>query len=286
MSLNTGTTSSFQDDLAALGYVDGKTVSLHLRYAEGRVDRLPALAAELVRLNVDVIVAWGVEALEAVRKATKGIPIVMVAGSNPVASELVASLARPGGNITGVTVGQAELAGKRLQLLQVALPQLSRVAILVDRNADPTWAPATEVAARALKLHSLAFPVRRAEDFDGALRAAVKARAGALLVNETAMLSSNRARLADAAVRNRLPAIGSWKFSAQAGYLMSYGPDSTDLFRRAAALVSKILRDAKPADLPVEQPTKFELVINAKTAKVLGLTIPPSLLARADQVIE
>jgi len=283
--LSTGT-SSLSGDLAALGYVEGKTIILQLRYSEGRVERLPALAAELVQLDVDVIVAWGVEPLEAVRKATGRIPIVMVAGSDPVATGLAASLAKPGGNITGVTVGQAELAGKRLQLLREALPQLSRVAVLRDPNADPAIVPETESAARALNLRPLVFTVRAPADLDGAFRAAVRARAGAVLINETSMLSANRAKLAELAVSNRLPAIGSWKPSAEAGFLMSYGPEPADLFRRAATLVDKILRGAKPADLPIEQPSKFELVINLKTAKTLRLTIPASVRARADQIIE
>lgn len=284
--LSTGT-SSLSGDLAALGYVEGKTIILQLRYSEGRVDRLPALAAELVRMNVDVIVAWGVEPLEAVRKATNRIPIVMVAGSDPVATGLAASLAKPGGNITGVTVGQAELAGKRLQLLREALPHLSRVAILRDPNADPAVVPETESAARALNLRPLVFTVRAPSDFDGAFQAAVKARAEAVLVNETSMLSANRAQLAKLAVSNRLPAIGSWRSgSPVAGFLMSYGPEQSDLFRRAASYVDKILKGAKPADLPIEQPSKFELVINLNAARALGLTIPRSLLQRADQVIE
>jgi len=288
-SLSTGLStgaSPLSGDLAALGYVEGKTIILQLRYAEGRVDRLPGLAAELVRLNVDVIVVWGVEPLEAVRKATSRIPIVMVAGSDPVATGLAASLAKPGGTITGVTVGQAELAGKRLELLREALPRLSRVAVLRDPSADPAVVPETESAARALNLRPLMFTVRAPADFDGAFRAAVKARAEAVLVNETSMLSANRAKLAELALRNRLPAVGSWGASSVAGFLMSYGPEQSDLFRRAATYVDKILKGAKPADLPIEQPSKFELVINLKTAQTLGLSIPQPLLQRADRVIE
>jgi putative ABC transport system substrate-binding protein len=287
-SLSTGKpgTSSLQGDLAALGYVEGKTIILQLRYADGRVDRLPALAAELVELKVDVIVAWGLEPLEAVRNTSSKIPIVMVAGANPVATGVATSLARPGGNITGVIAGQQELAGKRLELLRGALPRVSRVAILRDPNADPAMVLETESAARALNLEPLVFTVRAPADFDGAFRAAVKARAEAVQINETSMFTAHRTKLAELAIKNRLPAVGSWRWSAEAGFLMSYGPEPADLFRRAATLVDKILRGAKPADLPIEQPSKFELVINLKTAKTLRLTIPASVRARADQVIE
>ena len=288
-SLSTGMstgTSALSGPLAALGYVEGKTLILQLRYGEGRVDRLPALAAELVQLNVDVIVTWGLEPLDAVRKATSRIPIVMVGGSDPVASGLATSFARPGGNITGVTLGGPELAGKRLELLREALPRLSRVAVLRDPNADPAIVPEIEFAVRALNLQPLVFTVRAPADFDGAFRAAVRARAEAVHINETSMLTAHRAKLAELAVRNRLPTVGSWKVSAEAGLLMSYGPEPSDLFRRVATFVDKILRGAKPADLPFEQPTKYELVINRKTAKALGLGIPQPLLLRADQIIE
>ncbi len=287
-SLSTGSPGTFplSGDLASLGYVEGKTIILQLRFAEGRVDRLPALAAELVQLNVDVIVAWGLEPLEAARKATSRIPIVMVSGSNPVATGLAASLAKPGGNITGVTVGQQELAGKRLELLREAVPRLSRVAVLRDPNADPAVLPETESAARALNLQLLVFTVRAPADFDGAFRAAVRARAEAVHINETSMLTAHRGKLAELALKNRLPAVGSFRGSAEAGFLMSYGPQWSDLFRRVATLVDKLLRGAKPADLPIEQPSKFELVINLKTAKALGLGIPQPLLLRADQIIE
>ena len=288
-SLSTGMspgTSVLSGPLAALGYVEGKTINLQLRYAEGRVDRLPALAAELVQLNVDVIVAWGSEPLEAVRQATSRIPIVMVGRGDPVATGMAGSLAKPGGNITGVTLGGPELAGKRLELLRDALPRLSRVALLRDPTVEQAVAQETESAARALKLRLLVFMVRAPSDFDGAFRAAVRARAEAVHIHESSMLTAHRARLAELAVRNRLPVIGSWKVSAEAGFLMSYGAEPSDLFRRAATLVDKILRGAKPADLPFEQPTRFELVINLKTAKALGLSIPQPLLLRADQLIE
>jgi putative ABC transport system substrate-binding protein len=283
--LSTGT-SSLQGDLSALGHVEGKTFILYQRFAEGRTERLPALAAELVQLNVDVIVAWGMEPLDAVRKATSRIPFVMVAGSDPVGTDVAGSLARPGGNITGVTVGQAELAGKRLQLLREVLPRLSRVAILWDPDTDPAILSETESAARALNLRPFVIKLRPPGEIEGALRTAVKARVEAALINETSMLTANRAALAELTARNRPPAIGSWKSSPEAGLLMSYGPERSDLFRRAATYVDKILKGAKPGDLPIEQPTRFELVINLKTARALALKIPSSLLQRADQVIE
>jgi putative ABC transport system substrate-binding protein len=244
------------------------------------------LAADLVQLNVDVIVTWGSEPLEAVRKTTSRIPIVMVGRGDPVATGHVASLARPGGNITGITVGSPELAGKRVELLKEARPGLSRVAVLRDPTSELAIIQETESAARALNLRALVFTVRAPADFDGAFRAAVRDRAQAVLVNESSMLTAHRVKLAELAVKNRLPAIGSFKVSAEAGFLMSYGPDLSDVVRRAASFVDKILRGAKPADLPFEQPTKLEMVINMKTAKALGLTIPPSLLLRADQVIK
>ena len=283
--MSTGT-SALSGPLAALGYAEGRTVILELRYAEGRADRLPALAAELVQLNVDVIVAWGVEPLEAVRRTTSRIPIVMMARGDPVATGLVASLANPGGNITGVTIGGPEIAGKRLDLLREVLPRLSRVAVLRDPNHEPAYLQETESAARALNLRPLVFTIRAPADFDGAFQAAVRARAEAVLINETSMVSVNRAKLAELALRHRLPAIGSWKSSAEAGFLMSYGPEASDLVGLVATYVDKILKGAKPADLPIAQPSRFELVINLKTAKALRLSIPQPLLLRADQVIE
>jgi putative ABC transport system substrate-binding protein len=286
-SLNTGTAiSSFSERLKDIGYIEGRTIILEHRNAEGRVDRLPGLAAELVQLNVDVIVTWGVEPREAARKATSRIPIVMVAGGDPVAAGLVRSLAKPGGNVTGVTVGGPEIAGKRLELLQEVLPGLSRVAVLRDPRAEPTVVLETETAARALNLRPLMFTVREPADFDGTFRAAVKQRAEAVLVNETSMLTAHRAKLAELAVKSHLPMVGSLGPSAESGFLITYGPVFADLVGRVAIFVDKILKGAKPADLPIEQPTKLELIINLKTAKALGLTIPPSLLQRADQVIE
>jgi len=290
-SLSTGPRSAaaaavLSEPLVALGYVEGKTIIVERRYAEGRVDRLAALAGELVQLNVDVIVTWGVEPLEAVRKATSRIPIVMVGGNDPVATGLAASLSRPGGQVTGVTFGGPELAGKRLDLLREALPGLSRVVLLRDPSSLPASVRQTESAARALNLHLEVFTVKAAADLEGAFKSAVKARAGAIQLIESSMLTAQRAKIAELAIRSRVPVIGSLKPSAEAGLLMSYGVGLPHVNQRVAALVDKILKGARPADLPFEEPTKFELVVNLKTAKILGLTIPPSLLGRADEIIQ
>jgi putative ABC transport system substrate-binding protein len=288
-SLTTGMstgTNPLSGPLAALGYVEGKTIIFELRHAEGQVDRLPALAAELVQLDVDVIVAWGVEPLEAVRKATSRIPIVMAGRGDPVATGLAASLAKPGGNITGVSLGGPEIAGKRLELLREAVPQLSRVAVLRDPTSEPAILEQTLSAAQALKLQPVVLTVRAPADFEVVFQTAVRQGAQAVLVNESSMLTAHRATLAKLAARHRLPAIGSLRGSAEAGFLMSYGPELSDWVRRIATFVDRILRGAKPGDLPFEQPTKFELVVNLKTAKMLKLTIPSSVLLRTDQVIE
>jgi len=278
--------SILTEPLTALGQVEGKTFVLETRYAEGRVDRLPALAGELVRLKAAVIVTWGVEPLEAVRKVTNRIPIVMVGSSDPVAMGLAASYARPGGNVTGVTFGDSQLAGKRLGLLREALPGLSRVALLRDPSTVPATLQQTESSARALKLRLEVFAVKTPADLGGAFKAAVKSRADAMLVNESSMLTAQRAKLAELGIQNRLPVIGSLRVSAEAGLVMSYGVDLPHVTQRIATQVDRILKGARPGDLPFEEPTKFELVINLKTAKALGLTIPPSVLGRADEVIE
>jgi putative ABC transport system substrate-binding protein len=283
---NTQGPSILAAPLAALGQVEGKTFVLQMRYAEGRVDRLPALAGELVRLNAAVIVTWGVEPLEAVRKATNRIPIVMVGSSDPVGMGLAASYARPGGNVTGVTFGGLQLAGKRLELLREALPGLSRVALLRDPAALPASIQQAESSARALKLRLEMFAVKTPADLSGAFKAAVKGRADAMLVNESSMLTAQRAKLAELGIQNRLPVIGSLRVSAEAGLLMSYGVDLPHVTQRIATQVDRILKGARPGDLPFEEPTKFELVVNLKTAKALGRRIPPSVLQRADQVID
>jgi putative ABC transport system substrate-binding protein len=278
----------FFQGLRELGYVEGQNVVIEGRWYGDRTERLPALAAELVRLPVDVIVAGTAPAPEAAKRATSTIPIVMASHGDPVGSGLVASLAKPGGNVTGLSGVGPELSSKQLQLLKETLPSLSRVAIL----SNPTIPSQTlnlremEVAARALKVRIQVVEARAPSEFAGAFSAATKERASALIVLGGSIFFAHRARLAELAAQSRLPAMGGAREFTQAGGLMAYGPDNRDSWRRAAGYVGRILKGAKPADLPVEQPTKFELIINLKTAKALGLTIPPSVLARADEIIQ
>jgi len=281
---------AFRQGLRELGWVEGQNIVIDYRYAEDRVDRLPGLAAELVRLKVDLIVASaGTQVATAAKNATETIPIVMIAVRDPVGTGLIASLVRPGGNVTGVS-GYAglEIVAKQLVLLKETVPKIRRVAILSNpANAYHQLAiREVNVAARSLGVQLQLLEARGPNEFDGAFAAMAKERVGALLVLSDAVLSSHRTRLADLAARSRLPAAYGVRESVEAGGLMSYGPSFLDLFRRAATYVDKILKGARPGDLPVEQPTTFELVINLKTAKALGLTIPQSLLQRADQVIE
>jgi putative ABC transport system substrate-binding protein len=236
-------------------------------------------------MKVDALVVPGSRLVGVAKKATTTIPIIMVAGGDPVTRGLVVSLARPGGNITGLTVQHPELSGKSLELLKETVPKLSRVALLQEAGGDPGALREMEVAARVLRLELQTLDVRGPIELDTAFQAIIKGRAEAIHVRETAMLSSHMERIVAASVKSRLPALGQIRLSTEAGLLMSYGPDISDLFRRAATYVDKILKGTKPADLPVEQPMKFELVINLKTAKQIGLTIPPNLLARADKVI-
>jgi putative ABC transport system substrate-binding protein len=280
---------AFFQRLRELGYVEGQNVAFEGRWYGDNLDRLPALAAELVRLPVDVIVAGAPPAPEAAKGATSAIPIVM-AGSHPdpVRSGLVASFARPGGNVTGVAVDAAELRGKQLQILKEAVPGLSRVAVLADPT-NPLHAEELrrlEAGARALKVRLHVVEARAPGEFPKAFAAATRERAGALMVLGGSMLFTHRARLAELAVQNRLPAMLTARDSVEAGAFMAYGADLRAGFRRAADYVDRILRGAKPSDLPVELPTKFELIVNLRTAKVLGLTIPPAALARADEVIQ
>jgi putative ABC transport system substrate-binding protein len=275
--------------LRELGYVEGKTFILVPRYAETRAERLHELARELVSLKVDVIVVSTDLAAAAAKRETQTIPIVMAVSTDPVGTRFVASLARPGGNVTGLTNVGPELSGKRLELLRQAVPGLSRVAFLW--NPDVRGAvfdyKETESSARSLRLPLQSVEVTRAEDLDRAFTAITEQRAQALIVQgPNPVLFANRGRIVGFAQKNRLPALYPVREYVDVGGLMSYGASTTDLFRRTAAYVDKIQKGAKPADLPIEQPTKFDLVINLKTAKALGLTIPPSLLARADQVIE
>jgi len=282
---------AFLQGLRDLGYVPGRNVVIEYRDAGGRLERLPALAAELVALRVDVILAGGTPQALAAKQATKTIPIVFTGVGDPVAIGLVTSLARPGGNLTGLSLLGPELVAKRLEQLTQAVPEASRVALLwqpgvVREAADRDILKGADVAARALGVQLYVVEARGPADIDRAFADMTKVRAGALTVLGGAMFNSERRRLADLAAKNRLPAVYPAREYVDAGGLMAYGPNAADLFRRAAAYADKILKGAKPSDLPVEQPTKFELVINLKTAKALGLTIPPALLARADEVIE
>ncbi len=278
----------FFQGLRELGYVEGQNILIEGRFYGERTERLPALAAELVRIKVDVIVAQGPPAPEAAQRATSTIPIVMTVHQDPVGSGLVASLARPGRNVTGLSVLTTELVGKRLQLLKEAVPGISRVAVLLDPT-HPTAAlqlREADVAARSLKVQLHVLEARAPSDFAAAFSAMTKDRAGGLIVLGTLMFFVQRTRIVELAAQSRLPAIYGAKESAEAGGLMAYGPNLRESYRRAATYVAKILKGAKPGDLPIEQPAKFEFVVNMKTAKALGLTIPPSLLLRADQVIE
>jgi putative ABC transport system substrate-binding protein len=282
---------AFRQGLRDLGYVEGRNLVIEYRYAEGKVEQLPALAAELVALKVDVIVASGTLAALAAKQATSTLPIVFSPAGDPVGSGLVTSLARPGGNVTGLSAFAPELVGKRLELLKQAVPGVSRVAVLwqpgaFGERAEMDTLKRAEVAARDLGVPLQFVEARGPADFDRAFSDMTRARAGALTVLASNMFNSERRRLVDLAAKNRLPALYSARELVDAGGLMSYGANLADLNRRAATYVDKILKGTKPADLPVEQPTKFELVINLKTAKALGLTIPQSVLARADEVIQ
>jgi putative ABC transport system substrate-binding protein len=275
----------FRQGLRELGYVDGQNIIVEIRAMEGKPDRIPNLVAELLRSKVDVIFTPTTAAAQAATKAAPAIPIVVVLG-DPLGSGLVTSLARPGGNVTGLS-GFLELGGKRLEILKDTLPGLNRVAVFWTSTNAPMQVQfkETEAAARVLGIKLQALEVRGPEDFDSAFKSAIKERAGGLIALRSPMLVNHRKQFLKLAEDNRLPGIYDDKNFVEPGGLMSYGTDRADLFRRAATYVDKILKGAKPGDLPVEQPTKFELVINLKTAKQIGLTIPPNVLARADKVI-
>ena len=282
---------AFLQGLRDLGYVEGHNVVIEYRSAEGRLERLPALAAELVSLKVDVIVARATVAALAAKQATRTIPIVFPTVSDPVATGLVTSLARPGGNVTGLSFFTPELVGKSMELLKEAVPGVSRIAVLWQPPAfaehqGKALLKAAEVAARTLGVRLQVVEARGPDDFEGAFSEMTGARADARVVLTSATFAQAGRRLVDLTAKSRLPAMYPLREYVDAGGLMSYGPNVLDQFRRAAIYVDKILKGAKPGDLPVEQPTKFELVINLKTAKALSLTIPQSLLQRADQVIE
>jgi putative tryptophan/tyrosine transport system substrate-binding protein len=278
---------AFRQRLRELGYREGQNILIEYRYAEGKLDRLPDLAEELVRLKVDVIVAAGATAIRAAKNVTQVIPIVMAQVSDPVALGLVASLAKPGANITGLTHLAPDLGGKRLELLKEIVPKLSRVAVLVDPSALGYGPQMKEIkiAAPALGLQLQPVEVQGPNDLEKAFSAMTRRHAGALIGLQLPTLDNLRERIVDFAAKSRLPAMYPGTEYTDAGGLMSYGPNISDLFRRAAAYVDKILKGAKPADLPVEQATKFDFVINLKTAKQIGVTIPQSMLYRADKVI-
>jgi len=279
---------AFRQGLRELGYVEGKNIVIEWRWAEGKFDRLPDLAAELVRLNVDVIVTGGSTSSGAAKEVTTTIPIVMAQVNDPVGSGFVASLARPGGNMTGLSTLVPELSGKRLELLKEVAPRLSHVAVFGD-STTPGNAQSlkeTELAARPFKVQVQYLDILGPKDIESAFRQASKGRADAVLVLGAPILISQRKQIADLAVKNRLPAMYGQPEYVEDGGLMSYGVSVVDLYRRAATYVDKILKGRKLADLPVEQPTKFELVINLKTANQIGLTIPQSVLFRADRVIK
>jgi putative ABC transport system substrate-binding protein len=282
--------AAFREGLRKLGYVERDNVTIEQRYAAGRVERLSTLATELVRLKVDILATAPAGSALFAKKVTSTIPIVFIGEPDPVGTALVASLARPGGNVTGLADAHADLVPKRLELLKQVAPSASRVAILWN-PANPSTGPQVKIAeAAAPALGVTVVPVgvkgARRDDVDRAFETIGKERSGSLLVIGDATLGIHRHRIAELSIKHRLPTSGSHSAWVESGLLVSYGTDFVDLFRRSALLVDKILKGAQPADLPVEQPTKFELVINLKTAKALGLTIPPSLLQRADQVIE
>jgi putative ABC transport system substrate-binding protein len=279
---------ALREGLRELGYVEGQNIAIEWRWARGKLERLPDLAAELVQLKVDVIVAATTAGAQAAQKATRTIPIVMGFVGDPVALGLIANLARPGGNITGLGVPTAEMAGKRLQLLREVAPTAARIAALRDPGQPGISAElrGTEAAARVLGVQLQVLEARSTGELDRAFAAIARERAAGVLISPSTTLFANRAHIAQLAIKHRLPTSAWVRELTEAGCLMSYGASNSDVARRAAYFVDKILKGAKPADLPVEQPTKFELVINMKTAKELGLTIPPLLLGRADQVIE
>ena len=281
-------TDAFRQGLRELGYVEGKSIILEWRYAEGKPDRLPALATELVRLNVDIIVSSGATPTRATKEATNTIPIVMAQDNDPVGNGFVASLARPGGNITGLSTLAPEISGKRLELLREIVPRISRVAIL-GTSTNPGNAQAlreTERAAQAFGVKLQNLDVLDPKDIETAFRAATKGHADAVLLLQSVVFNSQRKQIADLAIKSRLPAAYYAPEWVEDGGLMSYGVSFTDLYRRAATFVDKILKGRTPAELPVEQPIKFDFIVNLKAAKQIGLTIPPNVLVRADKVIK
>jgi putative ABC transport system substrate-binding protein len=280
---------AFRRGLRDLGYIEGKNIVVEYRYTEGKGDRNPSLVAELVQLKVDVLVVPGPGGIQAAKQATKTIPIVILSQEDPVAAGYIDSLARPGGNITGLTRLTRELSGKRLELLTQVVPKISRVGVLWDPNSQtamPTLFKDYEAAARALKIQLQSLEVRGANDFEGAFRAAAKGRANALIVIRNPLHTRHQKQIAELAIKNRLPSMHETSDFVEAGGLASYSANEADQFRRAAYFVDRILKGTKPADLPVEQPMRFEFVINLKTANQIGLTIPQWTLMKADKVIQ
>jgi putative ABC transport system substrate-binding protein len=287
-SANAGRIEAFRQGLRGLGYMEGKNLVIEQRWAEGKLNRLPALAAELVRLKVDTIVSAGPTVTRVAKEATVTIPIVMGFDDDPVGSGFVASLARPAGNITGLSALSPELSGKQLELLKEIIPRLSRVAV-VGSSLHPGTAQSIkemDQAAATVKVQLQHVDILEPNDIEPAFATATKGRADAVLVLTSVVTNSHRKQIVELAAKHRLPAIYYTAEWVEAGGLMTYGASFTDLFRRAATYVDRILKGAKPADLPVEQPTKFEFVVNLKAAKQIGLTIPPNVLARADRVIK
>ena len=283
-----GRTPRLERELRALGYVEGKVLDFEYRRFDSKLDRLPALADELVRLNVDVLFTPGINEALAAKNATRTIPIVFSTTADPVAAGLVDSLAQPGGNITGFTYFGTELSGKRLELLKETVPKVYRVAVLWnphDPGSTQQWKE-SQLPARELGLQLHSMQVSSADNYESAFKEVIQAGSAALAVTQSALTNSNQKLLADLAAKNRLPAVYPRADFAESGGLLSYGADQAEPFRRAAVLVDKILRGAKPSNLPVEQATKFELLINLRTAKQIGVTIPPNVLARADRVIK
>jgi putative tryptophan/tyrosine transport system substrate-binding protein len=280
-------TAAFLERLRGLGWIEGRNVAIEYRWMEGRNERVAEIAAEFVQLRVDVIVVQGTAAVVGAKQATSVIPIVFALAGDPVGSGLVASLARPGGNVTGLSGQQADVAAKRLELLREVVPSLHRLAIVANVGNPYTILELGEIqgAARALGLEAATFEIRQAEDVAPAFRA-LKGRADALYVINDPLVNTNRVRIIISALGVRLPTMHGSREHVEAGGLMSFGPNYPDLFRRTADYVNKILRGAKPGDIPVEQPTKFDLVVNVLTAAALGITLPPTLLTRADEVIE
>jgi len=277
----------FRQALRELGWIEGQNVEIEYRYADGKLDKMTTIAAELVRLNVDVIVTSGTTAVRTAKEATGTIPIVMMSGE-PVATRLIASLARPGGNLTGLTHVTKDLIGKRLELLREVVPKATRVAAILnpDNPGEAMFSSEMESTAQALRLPLVLFKVTNADQLDGVFARAVEQRVQGVLVLEDPVFTGNPRKVTELAARNRMPAIYGSAVYVRAGGLMSYGADFDDLYRRAATYVDKILKGAKPAEMPIEQPTKFELIVNLQAANALGITIPQALLLRADEVIQ